>query len=563
MGAAISNDVVKLKIVNPVTKESVKKILTPLKSRVIDSVVVKSNFSNYGVINANYRYFTPAYGKNNAKTLVKPYFKPVTRGHRFYVDNPDDPDYTIGRVIKADYLDINNKIGKLSGYFSVTSYNAINKFLDLTYQNLSLGYLKAGKCSICGEANGRCEHIPGNKYDNKLAYTIYEKVQYDHLAVVNSPADESAIVQEIYDVSDISGSNVIGTVKGDYGCYTIEGDTIDVPEINNSRTFDLYVAVPSVNGDSKTVVGLDYYIQNSSDIDDSSVYLFTGDLNIKVGDNIIADNNNNDDEILELNKIYLKEINGDTKLSSTDKNKLKDSDFCGPDRTFPVTDCSHAASALRLVGKSKLSDSQKEKIIKCVNNKIKVLKCESGDSSHFNYGKLLSEVGSMDLDLDKLTTSINDLTQSIVSKDKVIAELEAKLGDAVSKLEEVTAKYDAIVKQQGDQVETISKAYVILSLLNGDTSVAKQIKVANGFDKFVDRIKTKPSEVVQSYFGDAYEVAAAEGVFDRLVDAYNKKSGDDTETPKDGSETTSVVGDVAVQETEGDGSDSIISRIWS
>lgn len=63
------------------------------------------------------------------------------------------------------------------------------------------------------------------------------------------------------------------------------------------------------------------------------------------------------------------------KLSTKKRNKLKDSVFCGPGRSFPVNDCAHYTAALRLLNKSKYSDSTKKSIRACINRRGKKLKC--------------------------------------------------------------------------------------------------------------------------------------------------------------------------------------------
>lgn len=64
------------------------------------------------------------------------------------------------------------------------------------------------------------------------------------------------------------------------------------------------------------------------------------------------------------------------KLSTKTRNKMKDSTFCGPNRSFPVNDCAHYTAALRLLNRSKFSDTTKAKIRACVMRKGKKLGCK-------------------------------------------------------------------------------------------------------------------------------------------------------------------------------------------
>jgi len=63
------------------------------------------------------------------------------------------------------------------------------------------------------------------------------------------------------------------------------------------------------------------------------------------------------------------------KLSTKERKKLKDSTFCGPNRSFPVPDCKHVAVAKAYLARSKFSKSTKKKIAACINKKAKQLGC--------------------------------------------------------------------------------------------------------------------------------------------------------------------------------------------
>lgn len=64
------------------------------------------------------------------------------------------------------------------------------------------------------------------------------------------------------------------------------------------------------------------------------------------------------------------------KLTTKDRKKLKKSTFCGPNRSFPVPDCKHVATAKAYLGRSKFSKSTKKKIAACINRKAKQLGCD-------------------------------------------------------------------------------------------------------------------------------------------------------------------------------------------
>ena len=64
------------------------------------------------------------------------------------------------------------------------------------------------------------------------------------------------------------------------------------------------------------------------------------------------------------------------KLTTKDRQKLRKSVFCGPNRSFPVPDCKHVAVAKAYLNRSKFSKSTKQKIAACINRRAKQLGCK-------------------------------------------------------------------------------------------------------------------------------------------------------------------------------------------
>lgn len=71
----------------------------------------------------------------------------------------------------------------------------------------------------------------------------------------------------------------------------------------------------------------------------------------------------------------------DAKLSTEKRGKLSGGTFCGPNRSFPVPDCAHVTAARRLIGRAKVGDSTKSKILSCVSGKAKSLGCAGKSDS--------------------------------------------------------------------------------------------------------------------------------------------------------------------------------------
>lgn len=77
-------------------------------------------------------------------------------------------------------------------------------------------------------------------------------------------------------------------------------------------------------------------------------------------------------------------VTEDARLTAAQRKKLSAKTFCGPDRSFPVPDCAHVTAARRLIGRAKLSSSQKARVLACVNRKAKNMGCDSNNDSDCN-----------------------------------------------------------------------------------------------------------------------------------------------------------------------------------
>jgi hypothetical protein len=62
-------------------------------------------------------------------------------------------------------------------------------------------------------------------------------------------------------------------------------------------------------------------------------------------------------------------------LTTQQRKKLKAGTFCGPNRSFPVPDCTRVRAAKVYLNRSKFSLATKKKIAACINRKAKALGC--------------------------------------------------------------------------------------------------------------------------------------------------------------------------------------------
>lgn len=57
------------------------------------------------------------------------------------------------------------------------------------------------------------------------------------------------------------------------------------------------------------------------------------------------------------------------KLTTKERNALPASAFCGPNRSFPVTDMVHVRAARAFINRAALSANQRAKVLACVARK--------------------------------------------------------------------------------------------------------------------------------------------------------------------------------------------------
>ncbi len=119
----------------------------------------------------------------------------------------------------------------------------------------------------------------------------------------------------------------------------------------------------------------------------------------------------------------------ESKLSTEKRNALPDSVFCGPNRTFPVPDKAHVTAALRLLGRSKLSDATKQKIRACIMKKAKAFgmtEKECTDAMAKPTMKEAAELAKLTDDFNKVSAELKDL------KEVKIPALEKEKNDAIA-----------------------------------------------------------------------------------------------------------------------------------
>ena len=189
-------------------KEGNRKLVFSDSGEVINgtSLICNVAASHSGTL-INNRVYPPEKMKKGIKSWTTPFKKPVLINH----DEEGDP---IGRVMKAKYtptprgmdgkeykpvLKPSDGYGYVDLTVKVTDQAAIQKIMDGRYETVSVRMsTDQARCSVCDTDwadAGPCEHMPGKKYDGKLAYMTTGDLTYREVSFVNIPADEFAKVE--------------------------------------------------------------------------------------------------------------------------------------------------------------------------------------------------------------------------------------------------------------------------------------------------------------------------------------------------------------------------------
>ena len=215
------------------------------------SILAQIDMTHSGLVTANYGFYLPASMKKGTGTFLKDYNKPVLIGHDEDESTPVDP---IGRVVAAEYIDFTSVLrgkdkrldklmsfkdattkinvdfvnyvienydgkanyfgsGTIRGTLKISDEQAIQKILDERYLTVSTSFMSGSAvCSVCETdliKDGACQHSRGKMYDGKLAVIIPGEMRYDHVGIVNAPADPHAHGFKILQMSDKAGSKEI------------------------------------------------------------------------------------------------------------------------------------------------------------------------------------------------------------------------------------------------------------------------------------------------------------------------------------------------------------------
>lgn len=433
------------------------------------------------------------------------------------------------------------------------------------------------KCSVCSRSirDMECEHIRGKTYEidgkTHLCYWKWEAKTYKELSYVSNPADARAKAKhnsfiniqglDSQDNSLYNYSELVGTTLEDQPTIRFMIGTMDKKHITNLHTTEgqlvtshTLFAKDSVTANDVTVTDISPETpsewpastdndcgcsQDDDTADDSSSSEAESRVDTYAAIGIIVDMLETnlielDDAVAvlyDVAKVYvpraerstidvtinhLEQIltNGDAELTATKRKRLALSTFCGPDRSWPVPDCRHVATARAYLNNPrvtrKYSSSQIARIRACVNRKAKALGCDKSNAKDntsqeamqmaltFNTEKELLESAPVMKALDEMKTSheqeIDQLKQEAVAQqDKFKILAITSILDLATKL-----KRPIVSKLNGLDGEDAVQA---------KQEIVEKLKVRT-FDSLSDSLNDLTSELELSQQQDSNDVAS-------------------------------------------------------
>lgn len=394
----------------------------------------------------------------------------------------------------APFQDDWKGLGYIEIVADITDKDTVEQVLDGRFDAVSTSFISPGQvfCSTCGDNMAKDmfhKHIPG---------MAYPEVGEDGEEIEGSQKAPCAIIPGIHDYKEVS-------------FVVFDGDPLTQVVVNDETgevQDELCVALD-------TGILLDESSAAFSDMVETPVVKEEKqEEEVQAGteEDSKQEEEENSDEITysdfekELDELEL----SDAKLSPEQREKLPESSFCGPDRSFPVPNKAHVTAARRLIGRYK-GPGDKEKIHACIERKAKALGMDKEDKkdvapqevqdfdmpSYEQMDKLEdkdvknlfaiseSELIKRQLKVDRECSKCTDYLQraekaenSDKEKDSEIAELKDTLEVLRDEVKRIYADYthlaDEVVDLRENAKEEKAKRLSVLSVLNGDCETLEE-----------------------------------------------------------------------------------------
>lgn len=172
-----------------------------------NSIMVQME-SIHSVLTKNLNYYEPHCLQASVPKWTSPYERPVIMHHN------DRNGIIIGRIKEAQYIEKNTRSNTPCLLFTCNIGNkeGIEGVENGTLTTVSIGVIVHDlRCSICGQnlvQKGECEHIKGQKYDDKLCFWIVKEMEPKEVSYVIVPSDKYAHNVKIYK-PDVKNLNAV------------------------------------------------------------------------------------------------------------------------------------------------------------------------------------------------------------------------------------------------------------------------------------------------------------------------------------------------------------------
>ena len=401
--------------------DEVKDFYASNPGQMVKPLRIKIAATHSGKITRNNGFYLPHKMKDGAGTFTKQYQKPIQVHHEEKVD-------PIGRAISASYVDTSGRIrdsfnakkwkdsarsmnrildgfvkGTLSraeivdvaneyfiqdarvaedpdyeglGYVELTALitdpAAIQKLIDGRYLTGSVGAsTNQAVCSACKQdwaEDGPCDHKPGRVYDDTKCVLIAGDLNYEEYSFVNKPADRHSKVIEvnINGVQDFVRMDEVNVapIKEYIPEISLIVDNAsrseeEQMETAETTTVEAQPAVEEIRDEMQQIK--DLFGDTYTEIVDGDTW---GQEYVKMLYCLV------EDATPETKEAVIQELK-DKVLKAADRKALGEKTFCGPDRSYPVPDCSHARAAVAYAKKYDAASS----IVSCAKRKAARLGC--------------------------------------------------------------------------------------------------------------------------------------------------------------------------------------------
>ena len=452
-------------------------------------------------------------------------------------------------------------LGRMRVTAKISDQDSIEKFLDGRYITFSAGSTTDRHvCSVCQEdwAQGEiCEHRHGKIYDDDICVFVTGKFEVLEGSVVNMPADDLSQVLSM-ELADSVRIEDVTSIKVDKHTVYLTDSKYNISEKNMSEQLDNTAqdevsvedsevlsseenkveeteAIASVDASEEVIASDEVKADEVSEDAEAPAGGFDADsvkaladlvlevvrkeLNLNEVSNGTVENkvdasdekeekeethnidqieNDKAEEGTEAERVLEEVVNFDKPLTTEQRNRLKESTFCGPERSYPVPDKSHAVAALSRAKQHASSDLYK---------KIKACVCRKSDKNGW--------------DLPSCTTDMNwgpELTKEALEKESLIMGWDTSEGNADQELKLDYANALSRIEKLEKQLEDA------LSGLNAN--VDKELSLEK-------EVSDAESEVtVSDSTGDTAEVEQSASV---VVENPSIASTDNTNSPRDNS----------------------------